>query len=158
MPIDREAVERVIGLLADSDAAEIEIEDGDLFVRVARGEACPEPPAAPEPVPAEEVMQTVEPPLATEPAPASEIDGPALEYVTAGLVGLFHRGGEPDGDPMVEVGDEVREGQVVASIEALRKFTDVVSNCGGTVEEFFVEDGEVVQYGDRLFAIRPEEA
>lgn len=157
MPIDREAIERVIGLLAEANAGEIEIEDGETTIRVVRsiGTAAPGEPRSVEVDDADEQMQT---PVATEPvAPVVEEDR-RLEYVTAGLVGLFHRGGGPDDEPIVEIGDEVSEGQVVATIEALRKVTDVVAPCDGVIDQFFAEDGDAVHYGDRLFAVRPQEA
>ena len=162
MPIDREAVERVLGLLAETDAAEIEIEDGETAIRVAR--SAPESGGVVASVGSElstveEVLETAEPtPAATEPVVVSEQDARSLEYVTAGLVGLFHRGPNPGDEPIVEVGDEVKEGQVVASIEALRKVTDVAAPIEGIIDEFFVVDGEAVQYGDRILAIRPREA
>jgi len=161
MAIDRDAVQRVIDLLAASSAAEIEIEDGDGLIRVLRS------PVAPEVAPAAEPQEpraraTVE--VGEEPAPGpvevAEIPrqpAPDLEYVTAGLVGLFHHGSTPDDQPIVSEGDEVSSGQVIGTIEALRKLTDVVAPCDGVIEEVLVDDGESVQFGDRLFAIRPEE-
>ena len=160
MPIDREAVERVIGLLAESSAGEIEIADGETEVRVVRGGA-PAMPVETGPVEAEtpEVAaeESVEASASDVPEARSADPTGALEYVTAGLVGLFHRGKAPDDEPIVEVGDEISKGQVVATIEALRKVTEVTAPCDGVIEEFFVADGEAVQYGDRIIAVRPEE-
>ncbi|MFO8080670.1 MAG: biotin/lipoyl-containing protein [Armatimonadota bacterium] len=156
MAIDREGVERVIDLLTASPAAEVEIEDGETIIRVLRRPAAAE--AAP---PAEAQEPTVE--VAEEhgpgPVEVAEIpEEPATEpeYVTAGLVGLFHHGSAPDDEPMVSEGDEVNAGQVIGTIEALRKLTDVVAPCDGVIEQVLVEDGDPVQFGDRLFAIRPK--
>ncbi|MGC9316861.1 MAG: acetyl-CoA carboxylase biotin carboxyl carrier protein [Armatimonadota bacterium] len=155
MRIDREAVERVIDLLADSDAGEIEIEDGETLIRVSRKPSAREVPSALE----AEGQETLEAPRdATEPEEAAAESGARIEYVTAGLVGLFHRGRAPDEPPIVQVGDEVSAGQVIGTIEALRKLTDVVSPYDGEVTEVLIDDGEGVQYGDRLFGIRVEEA
>jgi acetyl-CoA carboxylase biotin carboxyl carrier protein len=156
MAIDRDAVQRVIDLLAASEAAEIEVEDEDTMIRVARGAAAP---AAPSPEEQEAAIAATEEP-GPGPVEASEIpEEPAadLEDVTAGLVGLFHRGRAPDDEPIVSEGDEVVAGQVIGTIEALRKLTDVVAPCDGVVEEIVADDGESVQFGDSLFAIRPEE-
>jgi acetyl-CoA carboxylase biotin carboxyl carrier protein len=155
MAIDRDAVQRVIDLLAASPAAEIEIEDGETIIRVLRR------PTPPEPV-AEPGKPTIEATDEHGPGPveAAEIpEEPAAkpEYVTAGLVGLFHHGSAPDDEPMVSEGDEVNAGQVIGTIEALRKLTDVVAPCDGIIEEVLVEDGGPVQFGDRLFAVRPNE-
>ena len=153
MAIDRDAVQRVVDLLAASRAAEIEIEDEESLIRVARG-------AVAAPVP-DETPAAVEPgeEAGTAPVEASATDeaGAEVQYVTAGLVGLFHRGRTPDDEPIVSVGDEVVAGQVIGTIEALRKLTDVVAPCEGVIDEVLVDDGESVQFGDRLFVIRPEE-
>ncbi len=155
MGIDRDAVRRVIDLLAESQAAEIEIEDDDMLIRVARQ------PDAPDAVPAEAPETAVEAPEPAPPPVESEEAAPEpvadLEYVTAGLVGLFHRGRAPDDEPIVSVGDEVVAGQVIGTIEALRKLTDVVAPSDGVIEDILVDDGESVQFGDELFAIRSEE-
>jgi acetyl-CoA carboxylase biotin carboxyl carrier protein len=157
MAIDRDAVQQVIDLLTGSQAAELEVEDGDTTIRVLRRPAAPEPaPAAEAPEPTVEVGEQ-EAPGPVEVAEVPEEPVGELEYVTAGLVGLFHRGSAPDDEPIVSEGDEVASGQVIGTIEALRKLTDVVAPCDGVIEEILVEDGESVQFGDRLFAIRVEE-
>jgi len=157
MAIDRDAVQRVIDLLAASQAAEIEIEDDEALIRVVRRPAMPEvAPAATEQEPAVEAGEEQAPgPVDV----ADVLEGPPadVEYVTAGLVGLFHHGRSPEDQPIVSEGDEVTAGQVIATIEALRKLTDVVAPCDGVIDQVLVDDGESVQFGDRLFAIRPEE-
>lgn len=161
MAIDRDAVQRVIDLLGASSAAEIEIEDGDNLIRVLRSPVAPEVAPAAEPQePRAGAAVEIGEEVAPGPVEVSEIpEEPAvrLEYVTAGLVGLFHRGSAPDDQPIASEGDEVSSGQVIGTIEALRKLTDVVAPCDGIIEEVLVDDGESVQFGDRLFAIRPEE-
>lgn len=152
MPLDRDAVKRVIDLLAGSSAGEIEVADGETSVRVQR------PPLLAGPAPAAEAASVegaegVPEEGAVGAPPVAE--GP-VEYVTAGLVGLFHHGRSHDSAPLVSVGDKVARGQVIGTIEALRKLTDVVATCTGVIAEVLVDDGEAVQYGDRLFAIRCE--
>lgn len=154
MAIDRDAVQRVIDLLSASQAAEIEIEDDESAIRVLRRPVVPAPAVQPAGDMAEardengaEALEEAE--FALEPAED-------VEYVAAGLVGLFHHGRTPDDPPIVSVGDEVSAGQVIGTIEALRKLTDVVAPCDGVVEDVLVDDGEAVQFGDRLFAIRRE--
>lgn len=157
MAIDRDAVQRVIDLLAASQAAEIEIEDGETTIRVARRSAAPSVAPRAEPVePAAEGGEEQGPgPVEVTEIPAERVE--PIEYVTAGLVGLFHRGRAPDDEPIVQEGDEIAAGQVIGTIEALRKLTDVVAPCDGVIDEILVDDGESVQFGDRLFAIRVKE-
>ena len=153
MTIDRDAVRRVIDLLAASQAGEIEVEDPERLIRVKRRDTAP-----------------VAAPVSAEAAPAADGEAPApepaepvaagpqesLQYVKAGLVGLFHHGRGPDDQPIVAEGYSVSKGQVIGTIEALRKLTDVVAPCDGEIAQVLVDDGEPVQYGDELFAIREE--
>lgn len=156
MPLDRDAVRRVIDLLRESGAAELELGEEDRSVRVRRRDAeavsVMAPPAATEPEPRE-------PALAAAAAPdllgQTEAKEAPQNFIVARMVGLFHRGAGPaEGEPLVEVGDSVAEGQVVATIEALRKLTEVTSPVAGEITEVLVEDGEPVQYGEELFAVK----
>ncbi len=154
MAIDRDAVQRVIDLLSASQAAEIEVEDDGGAIRVLRRPVSPAPVALDAATAGESAEERgaglfEAGQVALEPADD-------LEYVTAGLVGLFHHGRGPEDPPIVAVGDEVSAGQVIGTIEALRKLTDVVAPKAGVIEDVLVDDGESVQYGDRLFAIRRE--
>ncbi len=152
MPLDRDVVRRVLDLLAQSSVGEIEIADGDVSVRAQRRPITTAPvPTAAGPVLEEGAAAPTE--AVVERSAVAE--GP-VEYVTAGLVGLFHHGRVHDSAPLVSVGDQVTRGQVIGTIEALRKLTDVVATCTGVIVEVLVDDGEPVQYGDRLFAIRGE--
>ncbi len=156
MRIDRDAVLRVIGLLGEFGVGEIEVREGDTTVRVRRSRGAGSgPPAA---GPTEEAPAVGEETLAAPAQEPVEALAGRIEHVTAGLVGLFHHGRTPGDEPIVQVGDEVAEGQVIGTIEALRKLTDVVATAAGVIDEVLVDDGAPVQYGDELFAIRVEEA
>lgn len=158
MAIDRDAVQRVIDLLTGSQAAEIEVEDGETGIRVLRAPTpAPEPEAVAEPRESSVELAEEHGPGPLEAEEIPEEPAGRVEYVTAGLVGLFHHGRSPDDEPMVAEGDEVAAGQVIGTIEALRKLTDVIAPVDGVIEELLVADGESVQFGDRLFAIRVEE-
>ena len=150
MRLDREAVRRVIGLLKESAAEELAVQDGDTYVR-ARRTAARVATSAQAPT-ATDGRVIVAPQGGAEAGP--EAPGLCLHVVKAAMVGLFHRGRDFDSAPLVEVGDRVTEGQVIGTIEALRKLTDVVCDVDGQVVEVLHEDGEPVQYGQPLFAIR----
>lgn len=157
MPLDRDAVRRVIGLLRESGAAELEIGEDDWSVRVRHRDAetvlVEAPPAATEPEPQDPALATA---AAQDPLGQAESEEAPQSFIVARMVGLFHRGAGPaeGGEPLVEVGDSVAEGQVVATIEALRKLTEVTSPVAGEITEVLVEDGEPVQYGQELFAVK----
>ena len=156
MALDRNAVRRVIDLLKQSRAAELEIGDGQGSVRVARSTGLPAPAA---PVAAAEApAEPAAPGELTAGRTAPEPEEVSVSYIVGKMVGLFHRGSRPDGEPLVQVGDRVSKGQVVATIEALRKLTEVTSPVAGEIAEVLVEDGEPVEYGQKLFAVKgPEE-
>ena len=153
MRLDRDAVHRVIGLLKQSKAEELAIQDGDTYVRARRQVARAAAPAAEGPRTEETTVVGFEGVTQT----TIESSGAGLHVVRAAMVGLFHRGREFDSEPLVEVGDRVSEGQVIGTIEALRKLTDVVCDADGELVEVLHEDGEPVEYAQALFSIRLEE-
>jgi acetyl-CoA carboxylase biotin carboxyl carrier protein len=85
--------------------------------------------------------------------PASEdVD---LAIVKSPIVGTFYRASEPGAPPFVETGQTVRKGQVLCIIEAMKLMNEINAECDGEVVKVYVENGQAVQYGERLFAIRP---
>ena len=77
-----------------------------------------------------------------------------LAVVKAPIVGTFYRAAEPTASPFVSVGDTVRKNQVVCLIEAMKLMNEIVSEYDGEIVQVFVENGQPVQYGERLFAVR----
>lgn len=156
MSLDREAVQRVVDLLKDSTAQELEVDDGEVSVRVRRTVAAAAPVAIAAP---ETDAALAQPTLAPEAlaggdADADPLDDAPVSYIMAKKVGLFHWGAGPDAEPLVTVGTQVSADQVVATVEALRKLTEVTSPFDGEIVETLVDDGESVQYGQKLFAVR----
>ena len=107
------------------------------------------PPAAPQ------QQQGEATPAAPEDAPAAEDARPAESSTTvpAPIVGTFYRRPSPDDDPYVEVGDEVKEGDVLCIIEAMKLMNEIECETAGTVQDILVEDGEPVEYEQPLFVI-----
>ena len=79
-----------------------------------------------------------------------------LVVVEAPILGTFYRASAPEAAPFVALGDVVKTGDVLCIIEAMKLMNDITSECDGEVVEIFVESGQPVQYGDRLFAIRSQ--
>ena len=71
------------------------------------------------------------------------------------IVGTFYRASEPGAKPFAEVGDTVRTGQVLCIIEAMKLMNEINAEVDGEVVKVYVENGQAVQYGERLFAIKP---
>jgi acetyl-CoA carboxylase biotin carboxyl carrier protein len=77
------------------------------------------------------------------------------QFITAQVVGMFYRSREPGAEPFVQPGDEVRPGQQVGIIEAMKLMIPVEADLDGQVLDALVADGTPVEYGDRLFAVEP---
>jgi acetyl-CoA carboxylase biotin carboxyl carrier protein len=75
--------------------------------------------------------------------------------VKSPIVGTFYRAPEPGAKPYADVGDTVKKGQVLCIIEAMKLMNEINSDVDGEVVKVYVENGQPVQYGERLFAIRP---
>ena len=106
-------------------------------------------PAAPAPVPAGAEAQAAD---AEVPA-AAENDIPAGNIVKSPLVGTFYAAPAEDAEPFVKVGDSVKEGQVLAIVEAMKLMNEIETDFTGTVKEILVENGQGVEFGQPLFVI-----
>jgi acetyl-CoA carboxylase biotin carboxyl carrier protein len=146
--MDKERIKQLVKLLKSSSAAELSVREGDSLIRICRGGAAAERPAAQESVatPGQPLLSTAPPP----PAPADSVN------VTSKLVGFFYRGRGPEQEPIVATGMRVKEGQTVGFIEALRKLTEVVAPAAGEIAEIVAESGQAVQFGDVLIRIVPD--
>lgn len=78
-----------------------------------------------------------------------------LAIVKSPIVGTFYRSAEPGAPPFVETGGKVKKGQVLCIIEAMKLMNEINAECDGEIVKVYVENGQAVQYGERLFAIRP---
>jgi acetyl-CoA carboxylase biotin carboxyl carrier protein len=140
-----ELTRRLAALLAELGLSEVEVESGDVRVRVQRAAtpAVPPLPVAPAP-PADE-----------RPLIADTVS-PALVTVEAPMVGTFYRASSPTADPYVQEGDVVKEGQVLCIIEAMKLMNEIESKVGGRVARILVENGHAVEYGQPLFLVDPQ--
>jgi acetyl-CoA carboxylase biotin carboxyl carrier protein len=148
-PIDPELVRELAQLLNETDLTEIEVEKGDLRVRVARTiTATVQVPAA-APAPAMTAA-----PVAAAAAP---VEGKAAVAhpgaVPSPMVGTAYRRPSPDAKPFVEVGSTVKAGERILLVEAMKTFNDIVAPRAGKVVAIMVEDGQPVEYGEPLLVI-----
>jgi acetyl-CoA carboxylase biotin carboxyl carrier protein len=160
---DLDEIQRILELVRQHDLVEFEVEHQGFKIRVRKeaaggftwsgpgnhaGPAAPPSPAAP-PLPAAEP-----PPQAADAEPAGEDQSVELAVVKSPIVGTFYRTPEPGARAFVEVGDIVKKGQVLCIIEAMKLMNEIESEYDGEVVNAYVENGQPVQYGERLFAIR----
>jgi acetyl-CoA carboxylase biotin carboxyl carrier protein len=152
--MDIRKIKKLIELLKESGLAEIEISEGEESVRIARfSQGASASQGAP--MPATIVATTAAPAAAAPPAPAVA-QAPAARdenLVTAPMVGTFYASPAPGAKPFVEVGQEVRVGQVLCVIEAMKMMNQIESERAGKVVAVLAKNGEPVEFGQPLFAI-----
>jgi acetyl-CoA carboxylase biotin carboxyl carrier protein len=139
-------------VLAESALTEIEVESGDVRVRVQRAHALP---------PAVHAAPAAAPGGAAAPAAAAHLVVADVAPVTtitieAPMVGTFYRASSPAAEPYVKEGDVVKEGQIVCIIEAMKLMNEIESKVSGRVAKIAVDNGQAVEYGQPLFLIDPQ--
>ena len=147
-------IKQLIEFIKSHELSEFELEHDGVKIRIKSGAShhVVTLPAAPLPAP---VMAPVMAP-ATAPAAAAPADeGGELAIVKSPIVGTFYRSAEPGAKAFASVGDVVRKGQVLCIIEAMKLMNEIDSEYDGEITSVYVENGQAVQYGERLFAIRP---
>ncbi|HEX2137522.1 MAG TPA: acetyl-CoA carboxylase biotin carboxyl carrier protein [Microvirga sp.] len=150
-PFDPELVRELATLIADTNLTEIEVEKGDLRIRVARQVTAQvtvpvaAPATAPQPV--------VAPPPSAEATASARAPAPHPGAVLSPMVGTAYRRSAPDAKPFVEVGSKVAAGDKLLLVEAMKTFNEIVAPRAGTVTAIFVEDGTPVEYGEPLLVI-----
>ncbi|MDO8793787.1 MAG: acetyl-CoA carboxylase biotin carboxyl carrier protein [Vicinamibacterales bacterium] len=152
--MDFDELKRVLEMVREHDLAELELERPDLKIRVrtnASGQWHATAPAIVLPQ-----VPVVAPAAADAPAspaaPAEDVDWAVLK---SPIVGTFYRSPEPGAALFTDVGSRVKKGQVLCIIEAMKLMNEITSEVDGEVVKVYVENGQAVQYGERLFAVRP---
>ncbi|MDX8464184.1 acetyl-CoA carboxylase biotin carboxyl carrier protein [Mesorhizobium sp. VK23B] len=144
--VDQQLIRDLAGILNDTNLTEIEVELGDLKVRVSRQSQAVHAVAAPLPMPAAAVAA----PAAAVPAAAAD---PAKNAVPSPMVGTAYLAPSPDAKPFVEIGQTVKEGQTLLIIEAMKTMNQIPSPRAGTVTAILIEDAQPVEYGMPLVVI-----
>jgi acetyl-CoA carboxylase biotin carboxyl carrier protein len=154
-----DAIKQILDLVREHELTEFELEQGGVKLRVKKQGAAPPAPAAaatqmaPLPVPALAPVATVPAAVAAVPAvPADELL--ELSVVTSPIVGTFYRSPDPSSPSFVEVGQRVKKGQTLCIIEAMKLMNEIESEYEGEIVKVYVENGQPVQYGERLFAVK----
>ncbi|WP_226705206.1 acetyl-CoA carboxylase biotin carboxyl carrier protein [Microbulbifer elongatus] len=160
--MDIRKIKKLIELLEESDIGELEIKEGEESVRISRGTsgaslqmpqmampmqmAAPAAPVAPAAAPA------------AAPAPAAESAGDSVPALTghpvkSPMVGTFYAASSPGADPFVKVGQQVKVGDVICIVEAMKMMNQIEADKAGTIESILVEDGQPVEFDQPLVVI-----
>jgi acetyl-CoA carboxylase biotin carboxyl carrier protein len=152
--MDIRKIKKLIELLEESGIAEIEIKEGEEAVRISRmpgGATLAQVHAMPQMLPAGAPV--------AQPSPGAAVDAAAPKaranehVVTAPMVGTFYAAPSPGAKPFIEIGDEVKVGQVLCIIEAMKMMNQIESDKAGRVTSIMARNGDPVEFGQPLFVI-----
>jgi acetyl-CoA carboxylase biotin carboxyl carrier protein len=159
--LDLKQIKQIIDLMKRSELTEFAVEEEGFKLKIRRGlNGLPivstgrssNPPFVPEsnsvpPMPTPAPLQTV---------PGSQIaaEEPGTTYIKSPMVGTFYRSPSPESKPFLDVGSKVEDNSLVCIIEAMKIMNEIQSETKGTVVEILVENGQPVEYGQRLFKLR----
>ncbi|ANT52048.1 acetyl-CoA carboxylase biotin carboxyl carrier protein [Mesorhizobium amorphae] len=144
--VDQQLIRDLAGILNDTNLTEIEVELGDLKVRVSRQAPAVHAIAAPQP---SYVSAAAQPAAAAAPAAADV----SKNAVPSPMVGTAYLAPSPDAKPFIEIGQKVKEGQTLLIIEAMKTMNQIPSPRAGTVTAILFEDSQPVEYGMPLVVI-----
>jgi acetyl-CoA carboxylase biotin carboxyl carrier protein len=147
--IDTRLIRQLARMLSETELSEIEVEKGDLRIRVARTLVSTQAMPLQQPAPA----AVVAPPPAPVAVAAKLESGTHPGAVASPMVGTAYRRASPEARPFVEVGSVVKSGDKILLIEAMKTFNEIIAPRAGTVTTIFVEDGQPVEYGESLLVI-----
>ena len=152
--MDLDQLKKILDLVREHELAEFEIEHDGLRLKIRKDSAgtimthTMEQPTAAAPAAA-----PIAAPQAPAAAPVLAEDEIELAVVKSPIVGTFYRSAEPGAAAFVEIGSTVKKGQVICIIEAMKLMNEIDSEYEGEIVNVYVENGQPVQYGERLFAI-----
>jgi acetyl-CoA carboxylase biotin carboxyl carrier protein len=141
-------IKELIDLACERGLSALEIEQAGFRVRI---EAASKAPAA-------LAMTAYAPPMAhpgatVEPPAAPPVDA-SLHVITSPIVGTFYRAPSPESDAFAEVGQRIARGKILCIIESMKLMNEIESDVEGEIVEVFPRNGQPVEYGEKLFAIR----
>ncbi len=149
--MDLRKLKTLIDLVSESNVSELEITEAEGKVRIVKGGG-----AAGHAMP---VQAFAAPPLHAAPAPAPAVAAPAVPEAPAGhivkspMVGTFYRSASPGAKPFIEVGSQVKEGETICIIEAMKILNEIEADKAGTVTQILCQNGQAVEYGQALVVI-----
>ncbi len=160
---DLEEIQELIDVLVRREITEFEMEKGGLRIRIKRGNSSLDtlgPRSFPEGslTPVHSSPAPAPSPHAAGPAPTEPFAGESTEglfMVKSPIVGTFYASPAPNAAPFVKLGDVVQVGQALCIIEAMKLMNEIESEVAGEVVRIYVENGQPVEYGQSLFAIKP---
>jgi acetyl-CoA carboxylase biotin carboxyl carrier protein len=149
-PMDVALLASIVKLMQDNDLNTVELRDGEKRVMLSRG---PTGTIIPGPMPAHYAAHAGA--AAPPPPAASAEESEKFLEIKSPMVGTFYSASSPDAKPFVSVRSEVSEETDVCVIEAMKVFNNVKAECKGTIAKIMVNNGQVVEFGQVLFLVKP---
>ena len=159
--MDFDEITKILEMMREHELSEFELERDNFKLRIRKHAGGHWTATAPYVPQVQGVAaHAAPPPGASAPAPpAPELAGGdeemELAVVKSPIVGTFYRAAEPGAKPYTDVGEMVKKGQVLCIIEAMKLMNEINAEVDGELVKVYVENNQAVQYGERLFAIRP---
>jgi len=152
-------IKQILEMMREHELSEFELERDNVKLRLRKHPSGGFVATAP-PMTHATASHAAPAPAVSAPAAETPVLGPAdnevdLAVVKSPIVGTFYRASEPGARPFAEVGDIVKKGHVLCIIEAMKLMNEINAEIEGEVVKIFVENGQAVQYGERLFALKP---
>jgi len=148
--MDLRKLKTLIDLVSESNVSELEITEAEGKVRIVKGGGASLQPLA---GPAMAVAAPAAGPAIGAPAAAPAAPVPSGHVVKSPMVGTFYRSSSPGAKPFVEVGSQVKEGETVCIIEAMKILNEIEADKAGTIVKILCENGQAVEYGQPLFVV-----
>lgn len=154
MKFDLEQIKEILDAFEERNMQKLALKQGEFEITLERSPAKTEvvsssPYLPTMPHAAAQLPHLPTPPLSVEEAPAQD----QAKYITSPMVGTFYATPSPDQPAFVQVGDTVKEGQVVCIIEAMKVMNEVKANTSGVVKEILMESGHPVEFGSKIFKL-----
>lgn len=153
--IDIRKLKELVRLMVENELTELDLRDQQETVTIKRGGegqpmvfAPPHYQAAGAPVPSAPAQGGGE-------SSGASSDDSGLVPIESPMVGTFYSAPNPDSEPFVSVGKSVSADSVVCLVEAMKVFNEIKAECSGTVEQVLVNNGDAVEFGQKLFMVRP---
>jgi acetyl-CoA carboxylase biotin carboxyl carrier protein len=157
MDIDLKQLKELMRSLKQFDITELEVEKDGERIKLCRGGdvvAQPLSMAPPGGYAVSTGMSQGSPSIAPSAKPAAIEDDASIHYITSPFVGTFYESPTPGAGAFVKVGSEVKQGQTLCIVEAMKLMNEIESDVSGTIVEVLGENGKPVEYGDKLFKVK----
>jgi acetyl-CoA carboxylase biotin carboxyl carrier protein len=150
--MDLRKLKTLIDLVSDSNVSELEITEAEGKVRIVKGGAAQHVATPAVAMPAAGAAATASA-LAPAAGAAAAPAAPAGHTVKSPMVGTFYRAASPGAKSFIEIGSQVKEGDTICIIEAMKILNEIEADKSGTITQILVENGQAVEYGQPLFVI-----